>query len=165
MRPPTTGSTHSRSPAWATAIAFEPFTLRLRSSPTRLKSAWTSAVRVPEALSERSTSLARFEIAHERGEGVGVLGDLDEALIDIHGMPARRDIAVDAGEPAIGREAEFPGIDGRRLDIGRARAWPEVGAESWTCRSKRQAGEGERRSTKSHSYPSPDAQTQISPRP
>jgi hypothetical protein len=47
-----------------------------------------------------------------------VLGDLDEALIYIDGMPARRDVAVDAGEPSIGREAEFSRIDGRRLDIG-----------------------------------------------
>jgi hypothetical protein len=84
----------------------------------------------PHRIGEESPSaLARFEIAHERGERVGVLGDLDEALIDIGGMPARRDIAVDAGEPAIGREAEFPGIDWRRLDIGRARAWPDAASD------------------------------------
>src|SRR4249920_2449958 len=88
---------------------------------------------------ESSSALARFEIAHECGETVGVLGDLDEALIYIDGMPARRDVAVDAGEPSVGREAEFPRIDGRRLDIGRARAWPKIGTERWACCGKRQA--------------------------
>ena len=68
----------------------------------------------PYRIGEKSeAALARFEITHERGEQVALLGDLDEALIDIDGVAARGDIAVDAGEPAIGREAEFPGIDRR----------------------------------------------------
>jgi len=112
----------------------------------------------PHRIGEESPSaLARFEIAHERGERVGVLGDLDEALIDIGGMPARRDIAVDAGEPAIGREAEFPGIDWRRLDIGRARAWPDAASDK---QARANAGLQSPIPTRP-----PDAQTQVSPRP
>jgi hypothetical protein len=112
----------------------------------------------PHRVGEESPSaFARFEIAHECGETVGVLGDLDEALIHIDGMAARRDIAVDAGEPAIGREAEGPGIDGRRLDIGRARTRPEIGAERGTCRGKQHAGKRERRSIESHPHRPPNA--------
>jgi hypothetical protein len=85
----------------------------------------------PHRIGEESPSaFARFEIAHESGEHVGVLGDLDEALIDIDGVATRRDVAVDAGEPSIGRETEGPGIDRLRLDIGCAGAWPEIGAPS-----------------------------------
>ena len=71
----------------------------------------------PYRVGEKSeAALARLEIAHEGCEHVALLGDLDEALIDIDGVAARGDVAVDAGEPAIGREAEFPGIDRRRLE-------------------------------------------------
>ena len=49
----------------------------------------------PHRVGEKSKpSLARLEITHEGGEHVALLGDLDEALIDIDGMTARRDVAV-----------------------------------------------------------------------
>lgn len=51
---------------------------------------------------------ARLEEAHPGKERVALLDDLKEVLVDVGGVTARGDIAIDIDHPAIGREVELP---------------------------------------------------------
>ena len=68
---------------------------------------------------QREATLARLEIGHPGEQRVALLDDLDEVLVDIHRVPTRGDVAVDAGRPTIGGQAELPFI-GRGFRISRA---------------------------------------------
>src|SRR4029077_9712028 len=57
---------------------------------------------------EGKWAFSRFEIAHQGHERVALLHDLKEVLVDIDGMAAGGDVAVDARHPTIRRKAELP---------------------------------------------------------
>jgi hypothetical protein len=58
----------------------------------------------------------RLEISHQGHEGVALLDDLEEVVVDLDGMATSSDVTVDIYGPGIGREAELP-LAGRRRGL------------------------------------------------
>jgi hypothetical protein len=99
----------------------------LEGALVRLETPGESEVHPHHIGEQGKAPLARLEIAHPGQQGIAVFHDLEEVLIDIGGVTARRDVAIDVDHPAIGGEADLPLVGGRRwLDIG------EVGGD---CRA------------------------------
>ena len=109
----------------------------------------------PDHVGEQAErSFARLEIAHQRREGVAVLRDLDEALVDIDGVAPRGGVTVDAREPAIRREAELPFVGWRQRLYRRRRigAGAEIGGRGRARNGHDGANNGKREPTYEPTY-------------